>query len=160
MSLRDRPRGFTLIELLVTLAILGVLASLVVPVAQVSMQRSKEQDLRFALHELRTAIDAYKRAHDEGRIARKAGATGYPASLEVLVEGVEDMRSPEKEKLYFLRQVPRDPMSLDVGSSDADTWQKRSYASEADEPKEGEDIYDVRSKSRDAGLNGVPYKRW
>jgi len=112
------------------------------------------------LRELRAAIDAYKRASDEGRIARKAGATGYPDSLEVLAEGVEDVRSPKKEKLYFLRQVPRDPTYPSPDISDADTWQKRSYTSEPDDPKEGDDIYDVRSKSRDVGLNGVPYKRW
>lgn len=155
-----RQRGFTLIELLVTLAILAVLGTLVVPVAQVAAQRRHEQELRQSLREIRRAIDDYKRASDEGRIAKAAGATGYPAKLELLVEGVKDLRSPKGAKIYFLRRLPRDPFSSDPELADAQTWGKRSYASEASEPKEGEDVYDVYSTSGRTGLNGIPYSRW
>lgn len=153
-------RGFTLIELLVTLAILALLGTLVVPVAQVTAQRRDEVELRRALREIRTAIDAYKKASDEGRVAKAAGASGYPPRLELLAEGVRDLRSPKQARIYFLRRLPRDPFNTDPELADAATWGKRSYASEPDEPKEGDDVYDVVSMSDKTGLNGIPYARW
>jgi len=160
MFVRSSGRGFTLIELLVTLAILALLGTLVVPVTQVTMQRKQEQELRRALREIRNAIDAHKKAYDEGRIARSLGSTGYPKSLEVLVEGEPDLRSPKRAKIFFLRRIPRDPFNPDADLDDAKTWGKRSYASEASDPQEGEDVYDVYSTSERVGLNDVPYRKW
>jgi general secretion pathway protein G len=155
-----RAAGFTLIELLITLAILAVLATAVLPVAELTMQRQKEQELRLALREIRAAIDAYKRAYDEGRMQRSVNTTGYPPSLDVLVDGVEDLRTPKRSKIYFLRRVPRDPFETNPDVSPADTWAKRAYASEPNEPREGDDIYDVMSRSTKTGLNGLPYNKW
>lgn len=153
-------RGFTLIELLVTLAILALLGTLAVPVAQVTAQRRDEAELRRALREIRAGIDAYKKASDEGRVAKAAGATGYPPRLEMLVEGMRDQKSPKGAQVYFMRRLPRDPFHANPGSSDAETWGKRSYASEPDEPREGDDVYDVYSMSEKPGLNGIPYNKW
>lgn len=153
-------RGFTLVELLMTLAIMAVLASVAVPLAQISSQRSKERDLRVALAQIREAIDAYKKASEQGRIRLKIDDTGYPHRLEDLVEGVSDVRSPIKQKLFFLRRIPRDPFFVDESVNPASTWKLRSYASPPESPAEGADIYDIYSSSNKTGLNGVPYKLW
>jgi general secretion pathway protein G len=160
MTMRGARRGFTLIELLVTLAILAVLATIALPVAQVARQRVQETELRRALREIRGAIDAYHRASEEGRIARTATSTGWPVDLDVLVDGVPDQQDPQGAKLRFLRRIPRDPMNADVQLSPAQTWRKRAYASEADDPQEGDDVYDVSSASTVVGLDGVPYDKW
>lgn len=152
--------GFTLVELLVTLAILGLLAMLIVPVTEVTVQRAREQELRRALREIRTAIDAYKRAYDEGRIPREGSTTGYPRDLDVLVQGVTDQRNPKRVKIYFLRRVPREPFNRDPALPASRTWGKRSYASEPDEPQEGDDVYDVYPLTDKVGLNGIPYRQW
>ncbi|MCW5631788.1 MAG: type II secretion system protein [Rubrivivax sp.] len=157
---RLHARGFTLVELIAALAIMAVLATVVVPTVQVQVQREKERELRAALREIRNAIDAYKLAGDQGRIAREAGSTGYPKTLEILVSGVEDRRDPKRGKIRFLRRVPRNVLHDDPRTPDSETWAFRSYASEADAPEPGDDIYDVYAPSRQLGLNGAPYYRW
>ena len=152
--------GFTLVELVITLAILGLLASVAFPLTELVVQRAKEQELRRALREVRDGLDAYKQAWDEGRILKRVGESGYPKKLEDLVDGVVDVRSPKKERIYFLRRIPRDPLSSDSSLTAAETWGKRSYASPPDEPKEGEDVFDVFTRSGGVGLNGRPYREW
>jgi general secretion pathway protein G len=154
------PPGFTLVELVITLAILGLLASVAFPLTELVVQRAKEHELRRALREVRDGLDAYKQAWDEGRILKRVGESGYPKKLEDLVDGVVDVRSPKKERIYFLRRIPRDPMSSDSTLTAAETWGKRSYASPPDEPKEGEDVFDVFTRSGGVGLNGRPYREW
>lgn len=155
--------GFTIIELLVTIVIVGILASAVIPMAELSRQRAKEQELRAALKELRTAIDAYKQAVDEGHITRKSDESGYPHSLEELVEGVVDAKNPNGARLRFLRRILQDPLQeyfMEPGASPAQIWGKRSYISSHEDPREGEDIYDVYSRAPGVGLNGIPYREW
>ena len=148
-----KQQGFTFIELMITVAIVALLASIALPLAEVAYQRNREQDLRQALREIRTAIDAYKRAADEGTIEKKADESGYPPRLQVLVDGVDDKRKTDGSKVYFLRRVPADPLS-------GEEWGLRSYASPATDPQPGKDVFDVYSRSEDTGLNGIPYREW
>jgi len=155
-----RARGFTLIELLVTVAILGVLATAAVPLAELASRRTKESELRHALREIRAGIDEFKKASDEGRIARSADASGYPATLGQLVDGVPAARDPGKRPIYFLRRLPRDPFYDGPPADAAQTWGLRSYASPPNEPQAGRDVFDVHSLAPGTGLNGLPYKEW
>jgi general secretion pathway protein G len=155
-----RYDGFTLIEMVVTVAIVALLASVALPMVELTIQRDKEQELRAALRQIRGAIDAYKKAADEGRIAKNADESGYPKTLEVLEEGVEDIKQPDKPKIYLLRRIPRDPMANDPVAKAADTWGKRSYASPPEDPKEGDDVFDIYSRADSVGLNGIPYRQW
>jgi general secretion pathway protein G len=160
-----KPAGFTLIELVITVAILGILALGLIPLTQLAAQRAKEQELRAALREIRTAIDAYKKASDPKEctdrcVEKKADESGYPPELSVLVEGVKNTKSPDGAKIYFMRRLPRDPFSEDPEAEPEKTWGLRSYESPPDDPREGDDVFDVYSLSERKGLNGVPYKEW
>lgn len=152
-------RGFTLIELMVTVVIVSVLASSVIPLTQLAVQRVKEQELRQGLRQIRDAIDAYKSAVDDGKVARRTDETGYPRTLESLVEGVENIKDPERRKIYFLRRLPRDPFA-EADLAPAETWAKRSYASPPDAPVEGADVFDIQSKSAGIAINGSAYRTW
>lgn len=154
-----RARGFTLIELLVTLALIGLAASIALPVAELTTLRLKEGELRSALRQIREGLDAHKQAVDEGRIILRAGDSGYPPSLTILVDGVEDARSPTRAKIHFLRRIPRDPFA-DPTLKPEDTWGKRSYQSEHDRPRAGDDVYDIYSLTPGTGINGIQYREW
>jgi general secretion pathway protein G len=152
--------GFTLIELVITVAIIAILASIAMPLNELTVQRGKEQDLRRALREIRNGIDSYKQASDEGRILKRIGESGYPKRLEDLIEGVDDQKNPKKEKIYFLRRIPRDPLDEDPNKTAVDTWGKRSYSSPPDDPRDGDDVFDIYTLASGKGINGRPYREW
>ena len=155
-----RLRGFTLIELVITLAIIGLLTTAAMPLAQLVVQREKESELRASLRDIRQALDAYKLAADTGHIKMELGASGYPPDLKSLYAGVEDAASEKKVNLYFLRRIPRDPFFPDSSAAAEESWGVRSYQSPPDDPQPGEDVFDVYSLATGKGLNGVAYHDW
>ena len=152
--------GFTLIELVITVAIVAVLASVALPLNELIVQRSKEADLRRSLREIREALDLYKQACEDGRIMPKPNTSCYPKRLDDLITGVEDAKDAKKAKIYFLRRLPRDPFATDPDLAPGDTWAKRSYDSPPDDPRDGDDVFDVFTRSTLVGINGRPLKEW
>ena len=157
MRLRNST-GFTFIELLVVTTLLLILASAVMPLARVTVQRQREAELRRSLREMRTAIDKYKDAVDNGLISNldvKVGSEGYPPDLETLVEGVSVANDATGRKLKFLRRIPLDPLT-----SSAD-WGLRAYGDKPDSSSwGGGNVYDVYSKADGTGLDGTKYRDW
>ena len=152
-------KGFTLIELVISLAILALIATMAMPMGEVIVQRNKEQELKHALREIRTSIDAYKQAYDDGHIVKKVEQIGYPPTLAILEDGVVDAKSPDEKKIHFIRRIPRDPFAAaDIPAKD--TWQLRSYNSSSTDPHSGDDVFDVYSQAQGNGLNGIPYRDW
>jgi general secretion pathway protein G len=135
-----------------------ILASAAMPLARVAVQREKEVELRRALREIRTAIDKYKDAVDQGLIGGtsiRLGSEGYPPTLEVLVEGVTPQNDASGRKLKFLRRIPIDPMTK---STD---WGLRSYQDSADSTSwSGQNVFDVYTKSTGVALDGTKYRDW
>ncbi len=145
----------TLVELIVAFTILAMLASMSVPLARYKVRRNQERELRYALREIRKAIDDYKDATLTGKIESKLGTEGYPESLEQLVDGVKLLQSPDGKKIKFLRRIPLDPMT------NTREWGFRSMQ---DDPKSqswgGQNVFDVFTKSYARAGDGTPYAEW
>jgi general secretion pathway protein G len=154
---RRASSGFSLVELVAVLAVLAVLAVAAMPLAELSMQRERERELKRALWEIRDAIDMHKRAVDAGLIEKVRD--GYPSSLEALTAGVPLRGARSGERRYFLRRLPRDPFVPD-GTAPDKLWGVRSSASPPERPAPGADVFDVYSQSNAVGLNGVPLRQW
>lgn len=153
-SARGRARGYSLVEMVVACALLAILSAVALPVAKYSVKRSKEAELRSHLRSMRNAIDEFKRYSDVGLIPVDLGTDGYPAELEILVEGVELVGQIDVSK-KFLRRIPIDPMTGEA------EWGLRSYQDEWDSTSwGGENVFDVYSESAGTGLNGIPYREW
>ena len=151
-------RGFTFIELLVVTSIVLILASAIQPLARVTIQRTREAELRRVLREVRTAIDKFKDAADAGQIPTtelKANSEGYPPDLQTLVDGVSVANDATGRKLKFLRRIPVDPTMGD------DEWGLRAYQDKPDSSSwSGQNVYDVYSKNRGTALDGTKYRDW
>jgi general secretion pathway protein G len=150
--------GYTFVEVMVVTAILLILASAVMPLAQVTSQRQREAELRRDLREMRTALDKFKDAVDQGLIPStelKPTSEGYPPDLETLVKGVSVAGDASGRKLKLLRRIPNDPMT------NSTEWGLRSYQ---DTPTStswgGQNVFDVYSKSDGTGLDDTKYSTW
>src|SRR5688572_28851509 len=152
--MKQSSHGFTLIELIVTMTIVAILTRLAVPLARNTIKRQREVELRVALREIRTAIDRFKEASDQGKIEVTLGTEGYPKDLDILVEGLPMVGAVDK-KLKFLRRVPLDPMT------NSTEWGMRSYQ---DEPTStswgGQNVFDVYTRLDGIALDGTNYKDW
>ena len=152
-------RGLTLIEMIIAVTILAILASAAIPFAEVNVKRTKELELRRSLRLMRTAIDDYKADYDRAVAQKKinavVGETGYPESLEILLQGT-DWGGLYPYKRKYLRRLPRDPFD-----KYDDGWGLRSYEDDPDSTVwGGDDIYDVYSQSDLTALDGTPYNSW
>jgi general secretion pathway protein G len=155
MTGRRGQRGLTLVELIVAFTIMLLLTTMAVPMARYRVRREKERELRWALREIRTAIDKYKDACDANLMGPpQIGEECYPKDLDVLVEGVKASGSVDK-KFKFLRRIPVDPMT---GSAE---WGKRSVQDEPDSQAwGGQNVFDIYTKTWEKGPDGTPYSEW
>jgi general secretion pathway protein G len=153
---RKNQSGLTLVELIVAFTIMALLTSMAVPLARYKVRREKEKELRYALREIRTAIDKYKDAADMNKLGvpQKVESDNYPESLEVLVEGVKGAGEVDK-KIRFLRRIPRDPFTKSA------EWGKRSTK---DDPTStswgGQNVFDVYTKTTEKAKDGTAYSDW
>jgi general secretion pathway protein G len=150
--------GYTFVELMVVTTLLLILASAILPLAKVTIQRQREVELHRALREMRLAIDHYKDAVDQGLISAmdvKTGSEGYPPDLDTLVEGVNVANDASGRKLKFLRRIPIDPLTKSA------EWGMRSYQDDTDATSwGGQNVYDVFTKNTGIALDGTKYKDW
>ena len=139
-------------------SILLILAATVMPMAQVTAQRQREVELRRSLREMRTAIDKFKDAVDQGLIPTtelEPGSEGYPPDLETLVNGVSAANDASGRKLKFLRKIPVDPMT------NSTEWGKRAYQDRPDSQSwGGKNVFDVYTTYQGTALDGTKYKDW
>jgi general secretion pathway protein G len=173
--MRAIAAGMTLLELIIACAIMLILTTTAVPMARVVVVRRKEEDLRYALRQIRGAIDRYKDAADKNQIQVQPGTEGYPPDLATLVTGVpltggqvaggqvaggsifggQPSSGSQKQKVHFLSRIPVDPMS---GSTD---WGLRSVQDDTDSTSwGGQNVFDVYTKSTSTALNGTKYSEW
>jgi general secretion pathway protein G len=128
-----------------------------------TMKRNREMELRRELRLMRTAIDNYKKNYDQAVLEKKliAGTddSGYPKTLEDLVEGY-DFGGLVDYKKKFLRRIPSDPFNRATPGEEP-KWGLRSFKDEPDSSTwGGEDVFDVYSLSEETAIDGTKYKDW
>lgn len=150
--------GFTTAELITVVAIIGILASAALPVAQMSIRRQKEIELRARLRRITEAIDRYHDLRLAGAIQTPPNFTqgAYPKSLKELVEGV-DLMPMYGKRVRFLR--PRDLIDPMTGRND---WYTLSTTDDAGtHVTDGNNVFEVHSTSTALALDGkTHYSEW
>ncbi|HEX3281769.1 MAG TPA: type II secretion system protein [Pyrinomonadaceae bacterium] len=182
--LRKQQGGFTLIELVITITVLTIMTMGIIPLVKLSVKRQKEQQLRDALRQVRSAIDEFHRDTvgstcpnptagivDPRSTVQISDCTifgvdnpdHYPPDLDILVNGVNVVPRPivgglpqtSTKKKVYLRSIPVDPIT---GKAE---WDMRSCYDSIDSSSwGGENVFDIRSKSKDTALNGEKYSDW
>jgi general secretion pathway protein G len=151
-----RRNGFTIAELVVVVAIIGLLATLVLPVARFGIKRQKEIELRDRIRKITGAIDQYHYYRTRNMLKDPGDVTQgeYPKELEELVEGIELV---DGRKIKLLRE--RDLIDPMTGLKE---WDTRSSTDEADSSfSDDNNVFDVRSKSSAMSLDGkTRYNEW
>jgi len=96
---KKEKKGFTLLEILIVVAIIGLIASLIVPNLIGRFEKSKEEIAKAQIEMLSSAIEAFRL--DVGR---------YPNTLDELINCNDpNWRGPYLAK----RQIPKDPWGRD-----------------------------------------------
>jgi general secretion pathway protein G len=114
---------------MVVMALIVVLASLGLTLYTNSVNRTKEAVLRENLFRMRDAIDQYY-----------ADRNRYPATLDALVTD------------GYMRAVPEDPMT-----ESADTWVVTMSAPNLQDLAQAPGVFNVRSGSDQAAMDGTPF---
>jgi general secretion pathway protein G len=152
---RRNQRGLTLVELIVAFTIMLILSSMAVPLARAKIRSERERQLRFALDDIRRAIDKYKDYADANAFGPiKQGTNGYPETLDILVDG-QKLATAKDQKMRFLRRVPTDPFT---GKRE---WGMRSDQDDTDSTSwGGQNVFDVYSKTSEKAPDGTCYCTW
>jgi general secretion pathway protein G len=130
--IRRQEDGFTLVELMVVMLIIGVLATVAIPIFSASIKSAKEAALKEDLHVLRDAIDSYTMDKNKA-----------PQSLDDLVQN------------GYLKVIPEDPMT-----HSRETWVTASDDTYADLDQTEPGVNDVHSGSEEQGSDGQPDSTW
>lgn len=184
VMVKKRQGGFTLIELVITITVLTIMTMGIIPLVKLSVKRQKEQQLREELREIRSAIDEFHRdtvgmpgvqqvsfvdprskvVISDATIFGVDNPDRYPPDLEALVNGVNVVPRMQQavpgqqlstKKKVYLRSIPIDPIT---GQAE---WDLIScYDSAGSGSWGGENVFDVRSKSKDTAMNGEKYSDW
>ena len=158
-----KPRGFTLIEMVAVLAIVALLALSAQPLQELALRRTQELALRKALRDIRGALDEHRKAVLAKQVAPSAEGSPYPGSLRALMDGVPvldaDGKPSDKQRLYLLRRLPRDPLG-DPAVAAEDSWGLRASNTPPEAPAPGSDVFDVYSRSEARALDGTRYREW
>lgn len=161
MKLLRTRIGVSLLELVVTITILGILAAGVMPMIRNTALRSKEIELRRNLRIIRIAIDDYKKSYDKMPDGPLKTGSGYPETLQELVDG-HDFGDVKTGKVKFLRRKilnPLDPKSFEDEKQWG--WELRSYKDKPDSSKwGGEDVFDVYAPQDGTAMDGTKYNEW
>ena len=129
---RRTASGFTLIELLIVMSLIVVLAGIGLATHSNAQRRAREAVLKENLFRMRDSIDQYYADKNE-----------YPSALDALVTG------------RYLRAVPIDPFT-----DSAVTWQTTMSEIDAANPSAQPGVFDVKSGSDRAAMNGTQYSDW